>query len=157
MTAAPAGGYRASGTHHTRVEWIDTDAAGIYHNSTAVRFVEAAEATMMAEHGLHDYFPHAPRVRYEVDFESPLRFGQPITTSVEIEHLGTASMRIQFEIWGEATDGRPRRRAASGSYTTVHISGDHSGDGATSSPWPTEWVTALTRPPRQHQSASRQE
>ena len=32
----------------TVVEWIDTDAAGIYHNSTVARFVEAAEARMMA-------------------------------------------------------------------------------------------------------------
>lgn len=53
---------------HSRVEWIDTDAAGIYHNSTVTRFVEAAEAALMRERGLHGYFPVAPRVRFEVDF-----------------------------------------------------------------------------------------
>ena len=28
----------------TRVEWIDTDAAGIYHNGSVLRYVESAEA-----------------------------------------------------------------------------------------------------------------
>jgi acyl-CoA thioesterase FadM len=27
-----------------RVEWMDTDAAGIHHSSTVIRFAEAAEA-----------------------------------------------------------------------------------------------------------------
>lgn len=71
MTASLQGSYPV-GVHRTRIEWIDTDAAGIYHNSTIVRFVEAAEASLMDERGLHGYFPAAPRVRYEVDFESPL-------------------------------------------------------------------------------------
>jgi acyl-CoA thioester hydrolase len=59
------------GVHRTRIEWIDTDAAGIYHNSTVVRFVEAAEASLMDGLGLHGCFPVAPRVRYEVDFDAP--------------------------------------------------------------------------------------
>lgn len=48
------------GVHRTRVEWVDTDAAGIYHNTAVVRFVESAEAALMRERGLHDYFPKAP-------------------------------------------------------------------------------------------------
>ena len=58
------------GTHRSRVEWMDTDAAGIYHNSTVIRFVEAAEATLMRERGLDNYFPVAPRVRFEVTFSA---------------------------------------------------------------------------------------
>ncbi|WP_447645311.1 hypothetical protein [Nocardioides zeae] len=42
------------------MEWIDTDAAGIYHNSTVVRWVEAAEAALMRARGLSGYFPAAP-------------------------------------------------------------------------------------------------
>lgn len=135
------------GVHRTRIEWIDTDAAGIYHNSTVVRFVEAAEASLMDGLGLHGYFPVAPRVRYEVDFDAPLFFGQNVCAIVELVRIGTGSMTFGFEVWGEKFRGRPRGRAARGRYVTVHIGGDHHG-GAASAPWPQEWVAALTGPVR---------
>ncbi|MFM9587873.1 acyl-CoA thioesterase [Streptomyces scabiei] len=142
-TSLRAGG--PVGVHRTRIEWIDTDAAGIYHNSTVVRFVEAAEASLMHGLGLHGYFPVAPRVRYEVDFEAQLFFGQDVCAVVEPVRIGTTSMTFAFEVWGEEFRGRPRGRAAHGRYVTVHIGGDHQG-GAASAPWPKEWVAALTGP-----------
>ncbi|MDP3892669.1 thioesterase family protein [Nocardioides sp.] len=134
------------GVVHARVEWIDTDASGIYHNSTVTRFVEAAEARLMAERGLAGYFPSAPRVRYEADFDAPLLFGQDVTAMVTLAHVGTTSMRWEFEIWGEEFAGRPRVRAARGSYVTVHVGADHDPSAGTprSRPWPEEWVTALS-------------
>ncbi|MEU1180142.1 hotdog domain-containing protein [Streptomyces sp. NPDC005820] len=132
------------GVHRTRIEWIDTDAAGIYHNSTVVRLVEAAEASLMHGLGLHGYFPVAPRVHYEVDFEAPLFFGQDVSTAVELTRIGTSSMTFTFEVWGEEFSGRPRGRAAHGRYVTAHIGRDHRG-GAGSTPWPREWVAALSR------------
>jgi acyl-CoA thioester hydrolase len=135
------------GTYRTRVEWIDTDAAGIYHNSAVVRYVEAAEAELMRTHDLLDYFPKAPRVRYEVDFEAPLRFGQEVTAIVTVERIGTTSMSFAFEVWGEEHQGRPRTRACHGRYVTVHIDRGHDDDvAARSAPWPEEWLAAL-RPP----------
>lgn len=130
----------------TRVEWIDTDAAGIYHNSTVTRFVEAAEARLMANRGIDGYFPASPRVRYEVDFEAPLFFGQDVTATVTLAHIGTASMRWEFEVWGETFGGRPKMRAARGSYITVHINRGHAPkpDGPSSTPWPAAWIAALT-------------
>lgn len=133
-----------SGVHRTRVEWIDTDAGGIYHNSAVVRFVEAAEASLMDEVGLYGYFPVAPRVHYEVDFESPLFFGQDVCTVVELTRIGTTSMTFTFEVWGEAFRGLPRRRAARGRYVTAHSDRNHR-SGATSTPWPEEWIAALRR------------
>ncbi|WP_207007989.1 acyl-CoA thioesterase [Nocardioides aromaticivorans] len=130
-----------------RIEWIDTDAAGIYHNSTVMRFVEAAEATLMRDRGLDDYFPVAPRVRLEVDFEAPLLFGQEVTATVEVAHVGVSSIRFAFEVWGEEHQGRPRRRAAYGAYVVVHIGSNAAGaahvDGARSVPWPAAWAAAL--------------
>lgn len=133
----------ARGVHHTRLEWIDTDAAGIYHNATVSRFVEAAEASLMRERGLTGYFPVAPRARYEVSFEAPLYFGQQVTTTVDVAAIGRTSMTFDFEVWGESFEGRPRRRAASGRYVTVHIGGAHADGSARSIPWPREWVAAL--------------
>lgn len=132
------------GVHTTRVEWIDTDAAGIYHNAAVARFVEAAEATLMRERGLHGYFARAPRVRYEVEFEAPLHFGQQVTATVELERVGRSSMSFRFEVWGEAEAARPRVRAAHGSYVTVHVGSGHDVDGgARSAPWPADWVATL--------------
>ncbi|MDI9933627.1 hotdog domain-containing protein [Rhodococcus sp. IEGM 1354] len=124
-----------------RVEWVDTDAAGIYHNSTVIRFVESAEAALVRECGLVGYFPVVPRVRYEVDFHAPLYFGQQVTTDLDIAHLGSSSMRFEFSIWGEAFEGRDRSLAARGSYVTVHI--DRAVAGAAAAPWPPQWREVL--------------
>ncbi|WP_336207708.1 acyl-CoA thioesterase [Nonomuraea sp. LPB2021202275-12-8] len=135
------------GIHRTRVEWIDTDAAGIYHNSAVVRYVEAAEAELMRARGLLEYFPRAPRVRYEVEFAAPLRFGQEVTAVVELDRIGTTSMSFVFDVWGEELPGRPRVRAAFGRYGTVHVGSGHDGEvAARSTPWPAAWVDALQRP-----------
>lgn len=135
------------GVHCTRIEWIDTDAAGICHNSAVVRFVEAAEASLMEERGLRGYFPAAPRVHYQVDFESPLFFGQEVRTDVELACIGTASMTFAFEVWGRKFQGLPPRLAARGRYVTAHVGGDHRG-GAASTPWPEQWVASLSGPMR---------
>lgn len=129
--------------HRARIEWIDTDAAGIYHNSTVVRMVEAAEAELMAAAGIvHEYFPVASRVRYEVSFEAPLFFRQPVTTEVRLVRIGTSSMVFEFDVWGDAHGGHPSFLAAHGSYVTVHIDRAHA-DGGRSSPWPSSWRSAL--------------
>ncbi len=132
------------GVFRTRVEWVDTDAAGIYHNSAVLRFVEAAEATLMLGRGLDGYFPVAPRVRYEVDYQAPLFFGQQVTATVALSRLGSSSMAFDFEVWGEEFRGRPRVRAAAGRYVTVHIEGTHEAGDAHSRPWPGAWREALS-------------
>ena len=131
-------------TLRSRIEWVDTDAAGIYHNSTVIRLVEAAEAALAREHGLDGYFPVAPRVRYEADFEAPLFFGQEVTTTVSVLELGRSSMTFGFEVWGEEFEQAPRVRAARGRYVTVHLDRGAAGR-PTSAPWPSEWVERLTR------------
>jgi acyl-CoA thioester hydrolase len=133
----------ASATLRSRIEWVDTDAAGIYHNSTVTRLVESTEAALVRERGLDGYFPVAPRVRFEADFEAPLYFGQEVTTTVRVTRLGSSSMTFEFEVWGEPFEGSGRARAAKGRYVTVHL--DRSGPGpARSTPWPAEWVGLLT-------------
>lgn len=129
----------ARAVHRCRLEWWDTDAAGHHHNTAVVRFVEAAEAALMREHGIEGYFGAAPRVHYEADFASPLWFGQEVTTIVEVERIGTSSLTFRFEVWGEETDRRARTLAASGRYVTAHVPRGT----RTSEPWPEEWIAAL--------------
>lgn len=133
----------ASATHRGRVEWIDTDAAGIHHNSAIIRYVESAEAGLMRRYGVHDYFGRAPRVHYEVDFEASLRFGQEIVAELSIESIGTSSMTFAFEVWGEAHEGRRRRRVAKGRYVTVCVDNNDRGS-PRSTPWPPAWLESLT-------------
>lgn len=140
--SAPRG--RRSGLWRTRVQWDDTDGAGIHHNSAVGRWAEAAEAELAREAGLPGYFLAAPRVRYEADFEAPLHFGQDVTAEVWVERAGTSSLTLAFEVWGGAYDGRPRARAASGRYVVVHIGGTRGSARPQASPWPDGWVEALT-------------
>ncbi|MGQ4430829.1 acyl-CoA thioesterase [Streptomyces sp. SAS_260] len=122
------------------MEWIDTDAAGIYHNTTVVRFAEAAEAELMRAYDIPGYFPVAPRVRYEVEFEASVRFGEEVETRVELIRLGRSSMTFGFEVWRTAADDGPNCRAARGSYVTVHVPDKEKGGSA---PWPAAWRAAL--------------
>ena len=124
-----------AGTHRRRVEWADTDASGIYHNTTVARLVEAAEAELMRGLGI-DFAPAAPRVRYEVEFASPLRFGDEAVTTVRVAELGRTSLTFDFEVRRGADDVL----AARGRYVVVHVAG-YDGEGA--SPWPDAWRSAL--------------
>ncbi|GAA1973960.1 hypothetical protein GCM10009798_38990 [Nocardioides panacihumi] len=129
---------RPTGTYRGRVEWVDTDAAGIYHNTAVARYVEAAEAELMRRLGLPGYFPAAPRVRYEVSFETPLRFGDELVATVRVTRIGRTSMTFDFEVW-RGGDGAPPVRAAHGRYVTVHLDGVE----GRPSPWPGDWLAAL--------------
>ena len=96
----------------------------------------------MRQRGLSGYFGVAPRVRHEVDYEARLWFGQEITAAVLVERIGTSSMTFTYEVWGEAFEGRPRTRAATGTYVTVHVP---AGAGS-AQPWPDSWREALVDP-----------
>lgn len=123
--------------HRRRVEWADTDASGIYHNTAVARYVEAAEAELMRGLGI-DFAPSAPRVRYEVVFASPLRFGDEVATTVRVAALGRTSMTVEFEVRGGG-----EVLAARGRYVVVHVDGYDGYDGNGATPWPGAWRTTL--------------
>lgn len=132
----------ASVANSTRVEWMDTDAAGIHHNTVITRYAEAAEAALMRNAGIDGYFQVAPRVRFEATFEAPLFFGQEVTTVLRVAQVGRSSLTFGFEVWGEEFEGRPRTRAAVGSYVTVHVPTGLPGPtapGGAPRPWPEDW------------------
>jgi acyl-CoA thioester hydrolase len=62
-------------TVHRRVEWMDTDAAGIWHYTTAFRYLEHAEMELHRHLGIVEQtFGRMPRVRLEVDYLAPASF-----------------------------------------------------------------------------------
>ncbi len=128
---------------------MDTDASGHHHNTTVIRFVEAAEAALVRERGIAGYFGVAPRVRQEINFEARLWFDQTVTCEVVLEKVGTTSMTFSFELWGEAAGEHPCGRAASGRFVVVYAP-DPAGRAR---PWPAAWVEALTIEPACGQDA----
>ena len=114
------------------VEWVDTDASGHQHNSIVIRWVEAAEAEMMRQLDLPEYFPHAPRVQQVINFTGLLWFGQCATTHLWVERVGTKSLTLGFKVISEKTSVAAGGTAAHGTVTTVWLP-----EGATTAqPWP---------------------
>ncbi|UUU38851.1 acyl-CoA thioesterase [Streptomyces sp. NBC_00162] len=98
-----------------RVEWPDTDAAGHYHHSTVVRWVEAAEAVLLRRLGLAHLFGSTPRVHFEADYRARLWFGEAVRTELKVVKVGTSSLHYAFTVHGE---GRSRPRAGAWSSPT---------------------------------------
>ncbi|MEA2255622.1 MAG: acyl-CoA thioester hydrolase [Solirubrobacteraceae bacterium] len=114
-------------TLRRRVEWIDTDAAGIYHWTTAFRFAEAAEAAMHTALGIADRtFGAMPRVAVDVRFTRPLRFNEAVDVELAVQAMGRSSVRYRLAIGGDAGP------AVDGSLTVCLI--DRETGRAT--PWP---------------------
>jgi acyl-CoA thioesterase FadM len=99
-----------------RIEWMDTDAAGIYHWTTVFRLAEAAEAALHTALGIADFtFGATPRVAVEATFARSLRFNDPVEVSLAVTRVGRSSVAYALAIEGEAGV------AAQGAVTSVLI------------------------------------
>ena len=85
-----------------RIEWMDTDAAGIYHWTTVFRLAEAAEAALHTALGIADFtFGATPRVAVEATFAHPLRFNDPVEVALEVTSVGRTSVAYRVAIESE--------------------------------------------------------
>ena len=88
-----------------RVEFGDTDMAGIMHFSNFFRFMEAAETEFLRARGLSVTWHDAkvgerfgfPRVSVACDFKAPARFEDVLAIAVIVEKIGTKSVSYRFE------------------------------------------------------------
>jgi acyl-CoA thioester hydrolase len=104
---------------HRRIEWMDTDAAGIYHWTTVFRLAEAAEAALHTALGIADFtFGATPRVAVEATFARPLRFNDPVDVELAVTAVGRTSVAYRLAIISDGTT------AAQGSVRTVLIDRD---------------------------------
>jgi acyl-CoA thioester hydrolase len=119
----------ASITLARRVHWMDTDAAGIWHYSTVIRWAEEAETELFRGLGLLDAtFGVTPRVRVEFEFHKALRFDDPVDIAIEVARLGTSSIEYAIDVHSEGDV------AATGRVVAVLVDPD---TGSTA-PWPDE-------------------
>lgn len=87
-----------------RVEFVDTDMAGIVHYSNFFRFMEAAEVDFLQARGLSvalnrgDKKIGLPRVAAQCDFLRPAYFEDILDIDVTLKNLGRKSITYAFEI-----------------------------------------------------------
>src|SRR5579884_1256912 len=86
-----------------RIEFADTDMAGIVHFANFFRFMEAAEQEFLRSRGLSVSLEWEgqpigfPRVSASCDYLKPARFEDVLTVAVRIERLGQKSVTYAFE------------------------------------------------------------
>jgi YbgC/YbaW family acyl-CoA thioester hydrolase len=86
-----------------RVEFGDTDMAGIVHFANFFRFMEAAETEFLNSLGFSvawrdgDDRLGLPRVSASCDFKSPARFQDVLDIAVIVEEVGRKSVRYRFD------------------------------------------------------------
>ncbi len=82
---------------------MDTDAAGIYHWTTAFRLAEAAEAALHTALGIAEVtFGATPRVRVSAEFRRSVRFNDPVDVTLAVTAVGRTSVRYALTL---ALDG----------------------------------------------------
>ena len=103
-------------TIERRVQWMDTDAAGIWHHSTLVRWAEEAEAELHRQLGIiGETFGATPRVHVEFDYFLPLRFDELVRLTLTVADLGRTSVTYEFDLV------RGSERVVSGKMIAVFI------------------------------------
>jgi len=124
MSQAPAHRF----LYRRRIEFADTDMAGIVHFANFFRFMEEAEHAFYRSLGftVHDFRPAPgeprigwPRVHAEADYRLPLEFEEEVEIEVLVEEVRNKSIRYQFRFW-KHPDGEGRL-AATGRFSVVCV------------------------------------
>jgi acyl-CoA thioesterase FadM len=119
------------------IEWADTDAAGIYHWTTAGRLAEAAEAHLHTQLGIDGVtFGATPRLGVTLEFKRSLVFNDAVDVEIAVETIGRSSVSYAVTIGTRDGDGP----AVTGSVKACFI--DRETRRAT--PWPDAVREALS-------------
>ena len=106
-----------------RVEFSDTDLAGIMHFSNFFRFMEAAETAFLRSLGLSVVLSRSgvdvclPRVHAECDYSAPLHFEDEVLIHLLVEKKGERTVTYQFRFIGQ--NETPPREVARGRIVAV--------------------------------------
>jgi len=116
-------------TFRRRVEFADTDAAGVIHFTALFRFMEEAEHAFYRSLGgaafqwQEDRVVGMPRVAASCEFLAPIRYGEEIVVHLVVREKRAKVLRYDVEFSREDTDGPVR--VASGSMTVVYAERRH--------------------------------
>ena len=111
-------------TSERRIEFSETDMAGLVHFSNYFRYMETAERDFFEACGLDliNSKPGSvvgwPRTRADCRFSAPLRFGDTIQIHLAVKAVKDRAIEYQFRIFRKNPDGT-RTQAAKGGFTTM--------------------------------------
>jgi YbgC/YbaW family acyl-CoA thioester hydrolase len=118
-----------------RVEFADTDMAGIMHYANFFRFMETAEHGFYRALGFSVTMPGTdpplgwPRVHASCDFKRPLRFDDDVEIHLLVAEKKSKSLTYQFRF--RKLNGAPGEEIARGKITAVCVA--HLPDGSMAS------------------------
>ncbi len=119
--------------YRRRIEFAETDMAGIAHFSNFFRYMEVTEHAFYRSLGfsVHEFRPGPgreqigwPRVHAEADFKLRLEFEEEIEVELLVEEIRTRSVKYLFRFW--KTPEGDRRLAATGRFVVVCVQLDSS-------------------------------
>ncbi len=97
-----------------KVRFGDIDHAGIVYYPTMVNYTHLAMEDFFDEYlavryasVLNDHRLGFPTVRLEMDFRSPLRYGDRIEIQSSLERMGTSSLEWRHSLYLQGESGRP--------------------------------------------------
>ncbi len=108
-----------------RVEFSDTDMAGIMHFSNFFLFMEAAETAFLRSLGFSVALSRGgldlclPRVHAECDYLAPLRFEDEVLIHLVVEKKGAHSLTYRFGFY--RPEGPSREEVARGRITLAYV------------------------------------
>jgi YbgC/YbaW family acyl-CoA thioester hydrolase len=108
-----------------RVEFSETDMAGIVHYSNFFRYMEAAEHAFFRSIGFSVVTRNVdppvgwPRVHAECDYRKPIRFEDELEIQMYVTRKKSKSLTYGF--WFRKIDGPEKVEVANGSLTVVCV------------------------------------
>ena len=120
-------------TSTRKIEFSETDMAGLVHFSNFFKYMETAERDFFEAAGVDlirtkpGELVGWPRARAECKFSAPLRFGDTIDIHLAVKAVKDRAIDYQFRIYRRNPDGS-RTQAGKGHMTTIlaqlHASGE---------------------------------
>ena len=109
-----------------KIEFSETDMAGLVHFSNYFRYMEVAERDFFESLGLkliqsapNDLVGY-PRTRAECKFSAPLRFGDTVKIHLAIKSLKDRSIDYQFRLYKLSNEEKSDEAVAKGHLTTIY-------------------------------------
>lgn len=120
-------------TSTRRIEFSETDMAGLVHFSNFFKYMETAERDFFEAAGVDlirtkpGELVGWPRARAECKFSAPLRFGDTIDVHLAVKAVKDRAIDYQFRIFRRNADGS-RTQAGKGHMTTILAQLSESGE-----------------------------
>ena len=136
-----------------RVEFSETDMAGIAHFSNFFRYMEAAEHAFFRSIGYSIYttgFTPSigwPRVHADCDFKSPIRFEDEIEIHLLVREKREKT--ISYTVIFRKLNDDPVREVARGTLTVACVTRDKPGGAMKGTPIPAEIADKIEVAPRE--------